>query len=124
LTVGGARRLAQHVKGRTLESITADMRTFFRSLTQDPQLRWLGPEKGIIHMATGAIVNAVWDLWAKREGKPVWKLLVDMPPEQMVEVVDFSYITGAMTADEALEILRRQARTRSARAADVRRDGY
>ncbi|PYQ00404.1 MAG: fuconate dehydratase, partial [Acidobacteria bacterium] len=97
---------------------------FFRSLTQDPQLRWLGPEKGIIHMATGAIVNAVWDLWAKRERKPVWKLLVDMPPERLVELVDFSYITDALTPDEALDILRRQAPTRAAREAEMRRDGY
>ena len=124
LTVGAARALAHHVKGRTLDSIISEMRAFFRSLTQDPQLRWLGPEKGILHMATGAIVNAVWDLWAKRDGKPVWKLLVDMPPERMVELVDFSYITDALTPDEALDILRRQAPTRAAREAEMRRDGY
>ena len=124
LTVGAARALAPHVEGRTLESITSDMRTFFRSLTQDPQLRWLGPEKGIIHMATGAIVNAVWDLWAKREGKPVWKLLVDMPPEQLVGLVDFSYITDAITPEQAVDILRRQAAGRAAREAEMRRDGY
>ena len=70
--------------GRTLEDITADMGGFWRSLTGDSQLRWIGPEKGAIHLATAAIVNAVWDLWAKVEGKPLWKLLADMTPEQLV----------------------------------------
>ena len=84
------------------------------------QLRWLGPEKGVIHMATGGVVNAVWDLWAKREGKPLWKLLADLTPEQLVACVDFRYITDALTPDEALEILARQAadaRDRERRAA-------
>ena len=78
--VAAARALAPLVVGRTLEEITADLRGFYRRLTQDPQLRWIGPEKGIMHMATGAVVNAVWDLWARREGKPIWKLLADLTP--------------------------------------------
>ena len=116
--------LAHHVVGRSLEEITGDFRGFVRSLTQDKQLRWLGPEKGILHMSTGAIVNAVWDLWAKRERKPVWKLVADLTPEQIVSLIDFSYITDALTPDEALELLRRQAGTRASREAEMRRDGY
>ena len=88
------------------------------------QLRWLGPEKGILHMATGAVINAVWDLWAKREGKPLWKLVVDLPPEQLVSCLDFSYITDALTPEEALAILQRLAPTRAAREEEMRRDGY
>ena len=74
--VAAARALEPLVVGRTLEEIVADMSGFWRSLVSDTQLRWLGPEKGVIHLATAAVVNAVWDLWAKREGKPLWKLLV------------------------------------------------
>ena len=85
-----------HVIGRDLDDIIGDFRGFLRTLTVDRQLRWLGPEKGILHMATGAVVNAVWDLWAKREGKPLWKLLSDLTPEQIVSTIDFSYITDTM----------------------------
>ena len=124
LTVAAVQALERHVRGKRLEDITADMRGFFRSLTQDVQLRWLGPEKGILHMATGAVINAVWDLWAKREGKPLWKLVVDMPPDQLVSCLDFSYITDALTPEEALAILNRLAPTRPAREEEMRRDGY
>jgi L-fuconate dehydratase len=124
LCVAAIKALSRHLLGRTLESIVADFRSFWRSLTQDQQLRWLGPEKGVIHMSTGAVVNAVWDLWAKREGKPLWKLLVDMTPEQLVGCLDFSYLTDVLTPDQAVEILRRHAPTRAAREAEMRRDGY
>ena len=124
LTVAAVQALERHVRGKRLDDITADMRGFFRSLTQDVQLRWLGPEKGILHMATGAVINAVWDLWAKREGKPLWKLVVDMPPDQLVSCLDFSYITDALTPEEALAILNRLAPTRPAREEEMRRDGY
>ena len=124
LTVAAVQALERHVRGKRLEDITADMRGFFRSLTQDVQLRWLGPEKGILHMATGAVINAVWDLWAKREGKPLWKLVVDMPPDQLVSCLDFSYITDALTPEDALGILNRLAPTRAAREEEMRRDGY
>ena len=124
LTVAAVQALERHVRGKRLDDITADMRGFFRSLTQDVQLRWLGPEKGILHMATGAVINAVWDLWAKREGKPLWKLVVDMPPDQLVSCLDFSYITDALTPEEALRILNRLAPTRPAREEEMRRDGY
>jgi len=122
--VAAVHALKHHVVGRKLNDIVADLRGFVRSLTADKQLRWLGPEKGILHMATGALVNAVWDLWAKREAKPLWKLLVDLDPKQIVDAIDFSYITDVLTPDEALEILRRQAAGKAKREAEMRRDGY
>ena len=83
IVVAAVHALSHHVIGLRLDDIIAGMRTFYRNLTMDAQLRWLGPEKGILHMATGAVLNAVWDLWAKREGKPMWKHLVDLSPEAL-----------------------------------------
>ncbi len=100
--IGAMRHL---VVGRRLDDITADFAGFWRSLASESQLRWLGPEKGVIHLALAAIVNAVWDLYAKAERKPLWKLLADMTPAQMVSTIDFRYITDALTPDEALDIL-------------------
>ena len=100
------------------------MGAFWRMITGDSQLRWLGPEKGVIHLATAAIVNAVWDLWAKAEGKPVWKLLASMSPERLVSCIDFRYITDALTPDEALAILRRNESTKDEREAELLRHGY
>ena len=111
------------VVGRTLESITSDHAAFWRSLASESQLRWLGPEKGVIHLAMAAIVNAVWDLHAKRERKPVWKLLADMSPREIVRCIDFRYITDALTPDEAIELLERQAGTRAQREAEVYQNG-
>lgn len=110
--------------GKTLESFVADMGGFWRMITGDSQLRWIGPEKGAIHLATAAVVNAVWDLYAKKERKPLWKLLADMTPDQLVSCIDFRYITDAITRDEALGILRRNAATKPQREAEVRRDGF
>lgn len=124
LCVEAVRSLTPRVTGLTLEAITADMAAFWRSLTSDSQLRWVGPEKGVIHLATAALVNAVWDLWAKRAGKPLWKLLCDLSPEQLVACIDFRYLTDALTPDEAREILRRRADTRAEREAEMLRDGY
>src|SRR5690606_230079 len=124
LCVAAIESLAPLVVGQTLESFTADMGAFWRRITGDSQLRWVGPEKGVIHLATAAIVNAVWDLWAKAEGKPVWKLLSDMSPEEIVRCIDFRYITDALTPDEALEILRRNESTRAEREAEMLRDGF
>jgi len=118
--VAAANALAPLVVGRSLEEIEADMRAFYRRLTQDPQLRWIGPEKGILHMATGAVVNAVWDMRARREGKPLWKLLADMTPQQIVDAIDFSWITDALTPEEALAILERNASTKARRAGPLR----
>jgi L-fuconate dehydratase len=122
--VAAARALAPLVVGHTLEEITGDLRGFYRRLTQDPQLRWIGPEKGIVHMATGAVVNAVWDLWARREGKPVWKLLADLTPQQVVNAIDFMWITDALTPEEALAILEKNAPTKAAREAEMRERGF
>jgi L-fuconate dehydratase len=116
--------LAPLVVGRTLESFTADMAGFWRHITGDSQLRWIGPEKGAIHLATAAVVNAVWDLWAKVEGKPLWKLVADLSPEQFVGCVDFRYLTDVLTPDEAVAMLERIAATKSERIALLERDGY
>jgi len=124
LCVAAIDALTPHVVGRSLEEIAADMAGFWRSLAGDSQLRWLGPEKGVVHLATAALVNAVWDLYAKVEGKPLWKLLADMTPEQLVACIDFRYIEDALSPAQALEILRRNAGSRAAREAEMRRDGF
>src|SRR5436309_9675630 len=124
LCVAAIDALTPLVIGRTLESIVADLRGFWRVITGDSQLRWVGPEKGVIHLATAALVNAVWDLYAKLEGKPLWKLLVDMTPEQIVSCVDFRYIDDALTPEEALELLRRRASTKSEREEILLREGF
>ncbi len=124
IVVTAVHALERHVIGRRLDEILANLRGFYRDLTVDNQLRWLGPEKGILHMATGALINAVWDLWAKRDGKPMWKLLADLSPEKIVSAIDFTYITDVLTPDEALQLLRRQAPGKAAREAEVRRSGY
>src|SRR2546425_1184477 len=124
LCAAAARSLAPLVQGLTLEEIKADMARFWRRLTSDSQMRWVGPEKGVLHLATAAVVNAVWDLYAKSEGKPVWKLLVDMSPEELVRCIDFRYLTDALTPEQALVILRRHAPSRGQREAEIRRSGY
>ncbi|MEK6335609.1 MAG: L-fuconate dehydratase [Acidobacteriota bacterium] len=116
--------LGGRLQGLTLTSITADLARFWYTLAGDTQLRWLGPEKGVIHLATGALVNAVWDLYAKAEGKPLWKLLVDMTPEQLVSAIPFNYITDVLTRDDALGILRRHEDTKSERETEMRERGY
>jgi L-fuconate dehydratase len=116
--------LAPLVVGRTLESFTTDMAGFWRHITGDSQLRWIGPEKGVIHLATGAIVNAVWDLWAKVEGKPLWRLVADLTPEQFVGCIDFRYLTDALTPDQAVALLKRIEPTKAERIAALERDGY
>jgi L-fuconate dehydratase len=94
------------VVGREVEQVLADTAAFSRTLTGESQLRWLGPEKGVVHMAAAAILNAVWDLRAKREGKPLWRLLADLEPEEIVALVDFTFLADALTPDEALALLR------------------
>lgn len=107
LVVSALGYLAGFVKGRTLESITSDFLAFSRLLTDESQFRWLGPEKGVIHLACGALINAVWDLYAKSEGKALWRLLAEMPSEQLLAAVDFRYIDDAITVAEARGILDR-----------------
>lgn len=124
LCVAAVEALAPLVVGLTLDDITADMGAFWRRVTGDSQLRWVGPDKGVIHLATAALVNAVWDLWAKVEGKPLWRLLADLSPEELVRCIDFRYITDVLTPDDALEILRRHRPTRALREAELLADGY
>jgi L-fuconate dehydratase len=124
LCVAAIEALAPLVVERTLESFTENMGAFWGHVTGDSQLRWVGPEKGVIHLATAAVVNAVWDLYAKAEGKPLWKLLSDMSPEELVSCVPFRYITDALTPEEALEILRENEATKGDREAEMLRDGF
>ncbi|MFO7648676.1 L-fuconate dehydratase [Halomonas campaniensis] len=124
IVVTAVRSLAPLIEGRSLAAITENMGAFWREFTGDSQLRWIGPDKGAIHLATAAIVNALWDLWAKREGKPVWKLLADMTPEQLVRCLDFRFVTDALTPEEAIALLRRQQAGKADREAEMRRDGY
>jgi L-fuconate dehydratase len=107
----------------SIEDACADMGAFWRALTGDSQLRWIGPEKGVIHLATAAVVNAMWDLFAKREGKPLWRLLAGMSPEQLVALVDWRYLTDALTPEEAVDLLREKEPSRSEREEFLRRHG-
>nr|WSY50872.1 L-fuconate dehydratase [Streptomyces sp. NBC_00886] len=122
--VAAVRALAPLVVGLPVEEVLNDLGGFSRRLTGDSQLRWLGPEKGAIHMAAAAIVNAVWDLYGRRTGKPVWRLLAELSPEQLVDLVDFRYLQDALTRDEALDILRRAEPGRAERAAYLLEHGY
>lgn len=116
--------LARAVKGRTLASLTENFNDLYLELTGDTQFRWLGPEKGVIHLACGALINAVWDLYAKAEQKPVWKLLAEMTPEQLVACIDFRYISDALSREEALEILRSSEENYADRLQILETDGY
>jgi L-fuconate dehydratase len=116
--------LARFVTGRTLRSITDDFVAFSRELTDESQFRWLGPEKGVIHLACGALINAVWDLYAKTEGKPLWRLLADLSPEAIVSMVDFRYIDDAITKEEASHILSASQATMSERLRLLEANGY
>ena len=124
LCVEALRYLSRFVIGRSLSSITDNFGAFFRELTTDSQFRWLGPEKGVIHLATAALLNAVWDLYARQEGKPLWQLLADMDEEQIVRAIDFRYITDALTPDEARGILRRSRAGMGDRLALLKEKGY
>jgi L-fuconate dehydratase len=110
--------------GLDLAWVAEDMGRFWRHITSDSQLRWIGPDKGAIHLATGAVVNAVWDLWAKQEGVPVWALVARMSPEEIVKLIDFRYITDCITPEEALALLQKQAVGKAKRWATLEREGY
>jgi L-fuconate dehydratase len=124
LCVAALEYLAQQAVGRSLDSITENFCAFSRLLTDDSQFRWLGPEKGVIHMAAGALINAVWDLYAKAQGKPLWKLLAEMSPEQLCSAVDFRYIDDAISREEALEILGRSQAGMAERMQTLAAEGY
>ncbi|MEU1624473.1 enolase C-terminal domain-like protein [Streptomyces sp. NPDC020096] len=118
------RALRPYVEGRSVDSVTGDLGGFHRQLTHDSQLRWLGPDKGVTHMAAGAVTNAAWDLAAKLAGLPVWEFLATMPPEQIVDMVDFRYVTDALDREQALDILRAAQPGRARRIAELKAGGY
>lgn len=124
LCVAAIELIATSVVGTDLNTITGDFGAYWKKLTGDSQLRWLGPEKGVVHLATGAVVNALWDLYAKREGKPVWRLLADMSPEELVRCIDFTYITDSLTPEDALELLRKQEPAKEQRIGRLLDNGY
>jgi L-fuconate dehydratase len=124
LVVRALEYLAGFIVGRDFSAITSDLRAFSRLLTDETQFRWLGPEKGVIHLAAGALINAVWDLYAKLEGKPLWRLLAEMPAEQLVAAIDFRYIDDALTPDDALRILTASQEGLSGRVATLVANGY
>ncbi|MDB5720993.1 MAG: Mandelate racemase/muconate lactonizing protein [Alphaproteobacteria bacterium] len=116
--------LAPLVEGLELDWIREDGGRFWRHVTGDSQLRWIGPEKGVIHLATAAVVNAVWDLWAKAEGKPLWRLLADMSADEIVRLIDFRYLTDCITREEALILLREREAGKAERLAALLAEGY
>lgn len=124
IVVCAVKALSTLVVGKTLEEITSDFRGFYRLLSSDGQMRWIGPEKGVIHLATAAVLNAVWDLWARVEGKPLWKLLVDMDPAKLISCIDFRYLTDALTEQEALDILVKGKKDQKSREEQMLKEGY
>ena len=124
ICVAAIHALRDHLVGLDLEWIKEDMGRFWRHMTSDSQLRWIGPDKGAIHLATGAVVNAVWDLWAKEVGKPVWELVSEMSPTEIVKLIDFRYLTDALTPDEAFEILKLAEAGKVDRLAKLKAEGY
>ncbi|WP_106178246.1 enolase C-terminal domain-like protein [Prauserella shujinwangii] len=122
--VAAIRALAPYVLGRDVDAVLADLGGLWRELVHDSQLRWLGPEKGVMHMAIGAVVNALWDLRAKREGKPLWQVLTALSPEEIVDLVDFRYLTDVLTRDDALAILRAAEPGRAQRESVLLTEGY
>uniref|UniRef100_A0A2M4CVW5 Mitochondrial enolase superfamily member 1 n=1 Tax=Anopheles darlingi TaxID=43151 RepID=A0A2M4CVW5_ANODA len=118
------RALKHLVEGRATASIFERFGAFWRELTSDSQLRWIGPEKGVTHLAVAAIINALWDLWGKLRGVPVWLLLAEMEPEELVSTIDFRYIEDVLTPEEAIQILQQNKPTRSERVEYIRKHGY
>ncbi|MCZ4068986.1 L-fuconate dehydratase [Microbacterium sp. H37-C3] len=119
-----AERRAATLVGRSVAEVVGDLGGVYREFKTDSQLRWLGPEKGVIHLATAAVMNAVWDLAARAAGKPLWRLLADMSPSELVSIIDFQYITDALTPDEAVHMLEEMVPGRTARIAELERTGY
>lgn len=124
LVVAAIEALLPRVEGLGLDAIENDLAGFWRRLVGESQMRWLGPEKGVVHLATAAIVNAVWDLLAKRAGKPLWRYLTDMPPEQVVSAIDFRHISDALSPSAALDILKARLPEKTARIARLEAEGH
>jgi L-galactonate dehydratase len=119
LVCSAAKLIAKRLIGKNLAELTANMGQTWRYLVSDSQVRWCGPEKGVVHLGLSACVNALWDMWAKYVEKPVWKLVADMTPEEFVRCIDFHYIVDAITPEEALEILKEAGKTKAERIADA-----
>jgi L-fuconate dehydratase len=124
IVAAAAVQQAQQLIGQDVDAMAADMGAVYRSLTSDSQLRWLGPEKGVVHLSMAAVLNALWDLVARHADQPLWRLLTDLTPEQLVDVADLRYLSDVLTRDEALEILRSKESTKADRVADLARTGY
>lgn len=124
ICIAAIKALNDLVVGLDLDWIREDMGRFWRHVTGDSQLRWIGPDKGAIHLATGAVVNAVWDLLAKEAGKPVWQLVGEMSPEEIVKLVDFRYLTDALTPEEALALLKKAESGKAERIKKLKQEGY
>ena len=108
LCVAAATQRAVPLAGRDVDELCENLGGVYRELQSDSQLRWLGPDKGVIHLALAAVMNAVWDLAARRAGVPLWRLLSDMSPEQLVEAADLRYLTDVLTPEQAVTLLARQ----------------
>src|SRR3954467_11125725 len=124
IVVAAIRALAPRIVGLRVADVAADPGAFWRGVTGDSQLRWIGPEKGAIHLATAALVNAVWDLWARAAGKPLWQLVADFTPEQFVRCVSYAYMTDALTPGEAVALLEERAEGRATHPIEMRSDGF
>ncbi|CAN7144935.1 L-fuconate dehydratase [Devosia sp. LjRoot16] len=124
VVVAAIEALRDRVTGLELDGIAENPGRFWRHVTGDSQLRWIGPDKGAMHLATGAVVNAVWDLLAKQADKPVWRYVADMTPEQLVSIIDFRYLTDAITPDDALAIFRQAEVGKAERIAELEQNGY
>lgn len=124
IVVQACKSLSTLLKNQKVLNIFNDFASFWRKLTSESQLRWIGPEKGVIHLATAAIINALWDMWARIEKKPVWKLLVDLTPEQLVSTIDFRYITDFITKEEAIRMLRNNEVDKKKREKFLIENGY
>lgn len=124
IVVQACKSLSALIKGKKTIDIFGNFGHFWREITSESQLRWVGPEKGVIHLATAAVINALWDLWGRMEGKPVWKLLSELPPEQLVSVIDFRYITDVITKEEAIQLLKQQEVGKEAREEFLLKNGY
>jgi L-fuconate dehydratase len=124
VVVAAVEALARKTTGRRLADFAADSAAWWRDLASDTQLRWLGPEKGVVHLATAAVINALWDLWARAAKRPLWRLATDLTPEDFVRCVEFRYLSDALTPEEALEIVRRNESGKAARIAELERRGF
>ena len=124
VVVAAIEALRSRITGLELDWIAENPGRFWRHMTSDSQLRWIGPDKGAMHLGTGAVVNAAWDLMARAAGKPVWRLVADLTPEQLVDIIDFRYLTDAITPEQALEIFRKAEPGKRERVAELEANGY